>query len=294
MPEVATETKVLGINDAKISKLLTDTALATTYDVPVDVPGIQSLKVNPKFLEKELKGDEQILDVYSKLVSVDWSFEGAKISLPALAILIGGTVISEGITPTGKQTYNVKTTDRPPFFKIEGQSTYTDAGDIHVILYKCKASKADYELKGEDYAIVSASGRGIGTAFTGDIKDIIINETAVDIIVGAGDSIPPTITSSVPAVDGVGVAISSTYAWTMSESLNSATVTGDNFYLVNDTDGTLVPGTVTYNDITKVVTFTPTSALSASTKYLAIVDADVTDVAGNHIVPTARIFTTAV
>ena len=181
MSEVASETKVLGINDAKISKLLTDTSIATTYDVLVDVPGIQSLKVNPKFLEKELKGDEQILDVYSKLVSVDWSFEGAKISLPALAILMGGTVTSDGVTPEGKQTYNVKRTDRPPFFKIEGQSTYTDAGDIHVILHKCKSSKVDYELKGEDYAIVSASGRGIGTTFTGDIKDVIINETETPI-----------------------------------------------------------------------------------------------------------------
>ena len=289
---VSAETKVLGINDAKISKLLTDTSIETTYNAPIDVPGIQSLKVNPKFLEKELKGDEQILDVYSKLVSVDWSFEGAKISLPALAVLMGGTVISEGTTPAGKQTYNVKTTDRPPFFKIEGQSTYTDAGDIHVILHKCKASKVDYELKGEDYAVVSASGRGIGTTFTGDIKDIIINEMITAIIAGDSDSIPPTISSSVPTVNETGVATSSTYALTMSESLNPATVTGSNFYLVDDTDGTLVPGTVTYNDITKIVTLTPTSALSALTKYLVIVDADVTDVAGNHIVPTTRIFTT--
>lgn len=180
---VATETKVLGINDAKISELTVDTAAATTYGTPIDVPGIVSLKLTPKFLEKELKGDEQILDVYSKLVSVDWSFEGAKISLAALAIMMGGTVALTGLTPAGKQTYNLKNSDRPKFFKIEGQSTYTDAGDIHVILHKCKASKVDYELKGEDYATVTASGKGIGTIKTGDIKDIVINETAEPIAV---------------------------------------------------------------------------------------------------------------
>ena len=180
---VTDETKILGIDDAKISKILTDDSTAVTYAAPIDIPGVTSLKLTPKFVEKELKGDEAILDVYTKLESIDWSFDGSKMSLPALAILLGGTITSDGVTPAGKQTYNLKNTDRGFFFKIEGQSTYTDAGDIHVILHKCKANKVDYELKGEDYAIVSASGKGIGTINGGDIKDIIVNETAVPIAI---------------------------------------------------------------------------------------------------------------
>ena len=290
---VTDETKILGINDAKISKILTDDSTAVTYAIPIDIPGVTSLRITPKFIEKELKGDETILDVYSKLVSIDWSFEGAKMSLAALAVIMGGAVESGGITPEATQTYSLNTTDRPSFFKLEGQSTYTDAGDIHVVLHKCKANKCDYELKGEDYATVTASGKAIGTVKDSKIKDIIVNETVTPIISEASESVAPTIVSSVPTTDATAVATSAIYAWTMSESLNPATVTKNNFYLVKDTDGTLVPGTVTYVDATKVVTFTPTSALSAVTKYLAIVDNDVTDVAGNHIVATARIFTTA-
>ena len=174
---VPTETKVLGINDAKIFKLLTDTSEALTYDTPVDVPGIRRLRVSPSFVEKELRGDEAILDTYSKLESIEWSFENAILSLDALAVLLGGEVTGG----TGKQTYTLKSDDVPAYFKLVGKSDYTDAGDVHVVLYKCKATSVEYELQGEEYAVVTASGKAIGTLNNKKVKDVIINETATDI-----------------------------------------------------------------------------------------------------------------
>ncbi len=178
---LTTQTKILGINDAKISKLTLDDATSLTYGTAVDVPGIRSLKITPNFIEKELRGDEAVLDTYTKLDSIEWSFENAILSLDALAILLGGTVTAAGVTPNQTQTYTLTKDDVPAYFKLEAKADYTSAGDVHVVLYKCKANKVDYELKGEDYAVVSASGKAIGTVNNGKVKDVVINETAVEI-----------------------------------------------------------------------------------------------------------------
>lgn len=176
-----TETKVLGINDAKISKLLTDTGAAPTYSAPVDIPGITSITMSPTFTTKELKGDETVLDNYTKLDSISFTWTNSKMSLTALAIMLGGNVAASGSAGTAVQTYSLTGNDVPQFFKLEGQSLYTDAGDMHVILYKCKVNKVDYELKGEEYAIVSVAGTAIPLVSNKKLKDVIINEKATAI-----------------------------------------------------------------------------------------------------------------
>ncbi|HEY5524890.1 MAG TPA: Ig-like domain-containing protein, partial [Clostridium sp.] len=60
-----------------------------------------------------------------------------------------------------------------------------------------------------------------------------------------------------------------------------------------DSDGTIVSASVAYNDVTKTVTLTPTVALTAASKYFAIIDGDVTDINGNHIISITKNFTTA-
>lgn len=175
------ESQILGIDDAKIAELTTDTAAALTYGDLADVPGITQLKVSPNFVEKKLKGDEKILDVYSKLEDIDWSFANAKLSLDVLAILLGGEVEAGGATPNQTQIYTLKGSDKPKYFKLEGKSDYTDVGDVHVILYKCKASKVEYTLQGEEYATVTASGKAIPTVNNDKVKDIVFNETATAI-----------------------------------------------------------------------------------------------------------------
>jgi hypothetical protein len=178
---VSNETKILGINDLKISELMVDDSTTLTYDTPVDVPGITNLQVSPNFVEKELRGDETVLDKYSKLDSINWSISNVIMSLDALAVMIGGTVATSGVTPAEKKTYTLLSSDLPKYFKMEGQSEYSDAGDVHVILFKCKASSVQYELRGEDYATVTASGTGIGTKKDKKIKEIVINEAVTPI-----------------------------------------------------------------------------------------------------------------
>ena len=176
---LATETVVLGINDCKIGKLTADSGAAPTYDTLKDVPGITSLKLTPTFVEKELKGDESIIDKYSRLEKIDWSIEHAKISLDVYAIMQGGTVTASGTAPNQKQVYDLLSTDLPSYFKLEGQISYADTGigDIHVLLHKCKATKVDLEFKTEEYAVISASGTAIGTASNKKVLSMTFNET---------------------------------------------------------------------------------------------------------------------
>jgi hypothetical protein len=184
------ETKILGINDLKICVIAEDSdadyRLESTggqADI-IDVKGIQTLSLTPTFIEKDLRGDEVVLDRYTKLDTISWSFTNAIMSLDALKVLYGGAIVASGTGSDESQTFTLRGLDLPNYFYMEAQTLYTDAGDVHVVLYKCKASKVDYELKGEDYAVVSVSGMAIPTQFAfgsakgGKVKDVVINETA--------------------------------------------------------------------------------------------------------------------
>jgi hypothetical protein len=277
---LAKETVILGVDDAKISPISVDDSSALTYDAAIDVPGITSIKLTPNFVEKELRGDESILDQYSKLESIDWSFENSIMSLDVLAVLIGGTVTANGVTPNQSQTYKLNKADKPKYFKLEGKSDYTDMGDAHVVLYKCKASKAEYSFVGEDYAKVSASGKAIGTKYNGDIKDLVFNETAVDITTGSAPG-ALTVTTS-PADGGASVAVDSNITWTFSNAISPSDVSAANF-TVTKSDGTAVDGTLSIDSTKKIVSFDPTSNLDASSTYIAIATIGVHDIYGQTL-----------
>jgi hypothetical protein len=191
---ITKETKILGINDLKIVLITKDEDIPDGFEIHstgglanvIDLKGIQTLALTPAFIEKDLRGDEVVLDRYTKLDNIGWSFTNAIMSLDALNVLLGGNTVAGGSGTTETQTFTLRGADLPKYFVLEAQTKYTDAGDVHVRLYKCKASKVDYELKGEDYAIVSVSGIAIPTQFQfsgngGKIKDVVINETATAI-----------------------------------------------------------------------------------------------------------------
>ena len=181
MANLTRESVVLGINDAKIFPITKDDSTSLTYGAAIDVPGIRSLKVTPTFIEKQLKGDETVIDTYAKLEQIDWSIEHGVISLDALAVMVGGAVQAGGTSPKQNQTYSLTKDDLPKYFKLEAKIDYADVGDVHFVLYKCKCTSYDVTLQGEEYATISASGKAIPTMKDGKVKDIIFNETAVDI-----------------------------------------------------------------------------------------------------------------
>lgn len=113
----------------------------------------------------------------------------------------------------------------------------------------------------------------------------------------------PTVSSVVPTAGATGVSHSTTVVWTMSEALNGNTV-GSNpaagqvntvqLYAVSTNNLVPVAGATVLvnNGASTTITFTPTSTLSGSTVYWAVLTSGILDQYGNALVATASDFTT--
>lgn len=93
------------------------------------------------------------------------------------------------------------------------------------------------------------------------------------------DNAPPRVDSTSPSDGATGVSINSVITATFSESMDISTI-GTSTFTVS-TGGINVSGTVSYNGMTKIATFTPASNLSFSTQYTATITTGVKDLAGN-------------
>jgi hypothetical protein len=92
-----------------------------------------------------------------------------------------------------------------------------------------------------------------------------------------GDTTAPTVSSTNPVNGATGVAVITA---TFNEAMTASTITSSTFTTTGP-GATVVPGTVSYNSSTSTATFTPNSALSASTAYTATVTTGAKDAAGN-------------
>ena len=95
----------------------------------------------------------------------------------------------------------------------------------------------------------------------------------------APDTTPPSVSSTNPADDALGVTVNAPVTATFSEAVAPATVTTTSFTLRAGT--TSVAGSVSANGAT--VTFTPTSALPYNTACTATLASTITDLAGNRL-----------
>ncbi|MCP4348501.1 MAG: Ig-like domain-containing protein, partial [Desulfobacterales bacterium] len=93
------------------------------------------------------------------------------------------------------------------------------------------------------------------------------------------DTTPPTVSSTSPENNAVGVSVDSAIIATFSEPMKSAAITTATFY-ISDGAGELA-GTVTYDGTTGA--FNPSENLTYNTIYTAVITADANDLAGNPL-----------
>jgi hypothetical protein len=106
------------------------------------------------------------------------------------------------------------------------------------------------------------------------------------------DSIPPSVTSILPANSATGVSQTAKVIVTFSEALNPSTISTNTISLRDPTNG-LVPATVSYNPSTFTAILIPNAPLALATNYTVTVKGGagkVADVAGN---PLASDFTSS-
>jgi len=94
------------------------------------------------------------------------------------------------------------------------------------------------------------------------------------------DTTPPTVSSTVPAIGDTGVGINQKIAAIFSEEMDPLTISTATFTMNHG--ATVVTGAVTYAGVT--ATFSPISALAASTVYQATLTTGAKDLAGNALV----------
>jgi hypothetical protein len=181
-------TKMFAVEDAKIYKMTADPAGGTTtYGTAVDVPGIKSVTISGDIENKELRGDNTLLDSNSVLTGLSVAWENAKLSTAVLEILLGGATVDSGTTPNQIATYTLLNSDVLSYFKFEAKSPTggSDAvtGDIHFIFPKCIVSEfGDLGLAEEDYQLTSGAAKCLQPLGTGGKRmQVVINETAAAI-----------------------------------------------------------------------------------------------------------------
>lgn len=180
--------KVFAVEDAKIGKMTADVAASPpTYAALVDVPGIKSVTVSGDIDTKELRGDNTLLDVFSKLTNVSVSIEHAKLSLDVLPVLLGGATVDSGTGSTEVATYGLTGNDSFNYFKLEAKTPAggvdTIGGDAHFVFYKCMLSSfPDLGMAEEDYRTSAFEVRATPIIGTGNKWfDVVLNETAAAI-----------------------------------------------------------------------------------------------------------------
>lgn len=92
----------------------------------------------------------------------------------------------------------------------------------------------------------------------------------------------PELTSTSPANAATNVPLNQAVSGTFTEAMNPLTLTTGTFE-VTGPGGTSIPGTVSYDPIHFIGTFTPTSLLTASTTYTATITNGATDLANNPL-----------
>jgi hypothetical protein len=120
----------------------------------------------------------------------------------------------------------------------------------------------------------------------GGVEDLagnaMVSDFAISWTTAAGavalDTTPPTVVLVNPADLATGVAIDSAVNVTFNEAMDPLTISTANFKVAG------VTGTVAFNALSKVATFTPAAPLANNTTYTATVTNGVADLAGNHMV----------
>lgn len=110
------------------------------------------------------------------------------------------------------------------------------------------------------------------------------------------DTTAPRLTSSTPAADATRVSVLGKLTFTFDEALDPATVTPTSVVVTSPQLGvpSRIGGTVTYDDATRTVTFTPAAPLERGVPYTARVGNTITDAAGNAFAGAEQSFLTSV
>lgn len=174
-----------GIRDCKVTPFLDDQL--ETLGTPVDLPNMQTFSFSEAEDFTSLRGDDRTVTTRGQGAMVEWELEAGGLSLEAIKVMYGGVITESGVAPAVKRVFRKKSRDSRPFFRIEGQAISDSGGDVHAIVYRCKATdNLEGEFADGEFWTTGASGEGLPSmaAETDDVLyDFVENATVTPIAV---------------------------------------------------------------------------------------------------------------
>lgn len=260
---------LFGAADAKVFKMTGDVqGGSTTYQNGIDVPGVQVLDISPEFTNVELRGDNQVVDIYTRNKKIKGKLGWAKMAIEVLQTMFGGTISDTGEgTASQRKTIDFYGTDIPGYWKLHLVVDYTgseNSGEgFGVVLYKCKLTNFQISYSDEKYASISVDFEAIPQLSNSCLMTKYHEKTLTAIPITA-DSTLPTVSSITPADGASNQAANVNVVFTMSESIRPDTRTAENFFLVRTDTGAIIaaPAPV-WDEDNDTITINPTADLPA-------------------------------
>ncbi|KKQ09685.1 MAG: hypothetical protein US20_C0005G0005 [Candidatus Pacebacteria bacterium GW2011_GWF1_36_5] len=173
---------VLGITDAKIATVTTNSSTTYAKGSYVDAPGIKEVTVSLIADEKEATGDETILANFILKKGYELSFSNAMVDLTVVSTINGSTVASSGGNDTEVASLTEFSTDVPVEFNFHFKTDYVDGdtADFHMEYYVCKGHMDIIPRSGDVYEM-SFKGKAYSRLSDKAIRCITMNETVAAI-----------------------------------------------------------------------------------------------------------------
>lgn len=284
---------IIGVEKLYIAAVTTDTSGSLVFGTPEYYEGVKKIGLKPKQSTEKLYGEDKLWDQATAFDSCDVEIELTDLTSAQRVSLLGQTTAAAG-------GVYAKRTDVAPFkailYKAPIRSNGTEAYRYGVI-YKGAFELPEDSMDGQEgkkkFQIpkIKATFQPLRN---NDMWEYHVDTTDPNcpndidttwftaVTVPTADTTPPTVTVS-PVDAATGVAVGSNITWTFNEAIATACAIASNFFVMKASDGSLVEGALTLDGTSKIVTFNPTSDLSAATAYIAVCTTNVTDVAGNHL-----------
>lgn len=259
---------------------------SSTYGIPKPVGKSVKISVEPDIANASFYGDSSLQEYATQFVSSKVSLETEVLPLSVIADILGHQLDGAGGMVYSKNDY-------APYVALMYRRKKANGHYRYIKLFKCKFAdgKEDGETVSNSLKIQDDTLEGVCFArysdgqwrVTKDQDEVGYTDVSTTWFQSVnGTSTPLTLTST-PADNATGVSASAPITLVFNTNLNQNTANSDNITLMKASDGTLVANTIAYNDTTKTVTITPSSALTTATEYIVTVSKSVKDTAGNTL-----------
>lgn len=144
-----------GIRDLKIATWIS----ANSYGSAYDILGARNATLTWQIETDELRGDDVVLDRFSKPVSVQVDIEQASVDLTAIDMFIGGTLVYNA----SYYDLFIAEGDEVPYIAVAGRVVGSGGGsDLHFLVPKCKiAGNLQLQAQVDQYMLPQAQFQGV-------------------------------------------------------------------------------------------------------------------------------------